>query len=455
MLPGELVDFLESLPEPHIVCDHHYRILAANAAYRHIWGHDQDFRGETCYAVSHHYAVPCDQAGESCPLSRSLQSGQRERILHLHHTPGGEEYVNIEVSPLRNASGEIVCFVEKMEPLQIARGLNSQNTLLGRSPAFLTLLELVARVAPSDANVLLEGESGTGKELVAHAIHQASRRASRPFVPVDCAGLPETLFESELFGHEKGAFTGATTRRTGLVEAAAGGTLFIDEVGEIPLGIQVKLLRLLETGTYRRLGSSEPRQADIRIISATHRALRDMVAGGRFRQDLYYRLNTFPIIVPPLRQRQGDLPLLVPALLERVAPQRLLAVSEVAMQLLARYTFPGNIRELRNLLERAALMCDGDVIQGCHLAPEVLESTHNPIRLPAIPFSGRGDTETAVAPQLANPNAPYPPRKADLATLQAILSHNTADRKQLAQHLGISERTLYRRLKILKANKQV
>lgn len=450
MPPSELIDFLESLPEPHIVCDRHYRILAANAAYRRIWGHDRDFRGETCYTVSHHYVVPCDQAGESCPLSRSLQSGQRERILHLHHTPGGEEYVNIEVSPLRNPNGEIVCFVEKMEPLQIARGLNSQNTLIGRSPAFLSLLELVARVAPSDASVLLEGESGTGKELVAHAIHQASRRASRPFVPVDCAGLPETLFESELFGHEKGAFTGATTRRTGLVEAASGGTLFIDEVGEIPLGIQVKLLRLLETGTYRRLGSSEPRQADIRIISATHRALRDMVTAGGFRQDLYYRLNTFPIMVPPLRQRREDLPLLVSALLERVAPQRRLGVSEVAMQLLGQYPFPGNIRELRNLLERAALMCDGDMIQSHHLAPEVLDSTHDPVQATTVAYclpnrEGAGFP----APALAPPGI-LSSRKADLTMVQMALVQGTGDRKQLARQLGISERTLFRRLKALR-----
>lgn len=425
----ELVSFLDSLPEPHILCDRQYRILAANSAYQHLWGIPADtVRGKTCYAVSHRYSVPCDQAGESCPLSRSLASGQREKILHLHHTPNGEEYVNIEVSPLRDAAGEVVFFVEKMEPLQIARGLGGQQLLIGRSAPFQAMLDLVARVAPSSATVLLEGESGTGKELVAHAIHRASVRAEGPFVPVDCAGLPETLFESELFGHEKGAFTGATGRQQGLIEAAAGGTLFIDEVGEIPLGIQVKLLRLLETGTYRRLGATEPRKADIRIISATHRSLREMVAAGSFRQDLFYRLNAFPITVPPLRARRDDLPLLIPALLERVAPRRMLNVSGVAMQYLQRYDYPGNVRELRNLLERAALMCDGELIQGQHLAPEVLSATQ-PGSTPPVDNTDQQPWYDAV--------------------LRQALCQPDCNRKLLAARLGISERTLYRRIKAL------
>jgi transcriptional regulator with GAF, ATPase, and Fis domain len=196
------------------------------------------------------------------------------------------------------------------------------------------MLDMISRVAPSDAAVLLQGESGTGKELAAKAIHDASRRAEGPFVVLDCSGLPETLFESELFGHEKGAFTGAMARKAGLVEAAAGGTLFLDEVGDIPLPMQVKLLRLLETGAYRRVGGTESLHATFRLVSATHRPLRQMTEDGSFRQDLYFRLNTFPIELPPLRERQEDIPLLAEALLQRVAAGRNLRIPPATMTLL-------------------------------------------------------------------------------------------------------------------------
>jgi transcriptional regulator with GAF, ATPase, and Fis domain len=238
----------------------------------------------------------------------------------------------------------------------VAQGPSVAQGLIGRSPAFQHMLGLVARVAPSQASVLLLGESGTGKELVARTVHEASGRAQRPLVAVDCASVPENLFESELFGHERGAFTGANTARGGLVEAASGGTLFLDEVGDIALAMQVKLLRLLETGTYRRVGSTELRHADIRVVSATHRDLDRMVSEGRFREDLYYRLSTFPIHLPSLRERRDDIALLATALLARVAPQRLLRISAPALALLQAQDYPGNVRELRNLLERTALL---------------------------------------------------------------------------------------------------
>lgn len=313
--PAELVSFLEGLPDPHILLDDRYRILAANGAYRRQFGAaggteggaEGSVVGRTCHAVSHHASVPCDQAGESCPLAQARASGQRERVLHVHHTAQGEEYVQIELAPVVGADCTTGFFVEKMVPLPVAaQPVPSAQGLIGRSPAFQKMLGLVARVAPSRAAVLLLGESGTGKELVAHAVHQGSLRARRALVPVDCSSLPEALFESELFGHEKGAFTGAAQARPGLVEAADGGTLFLDEVGDIPLPLQVKLLRLQETGTYRRVGSTELRHADLRVVSATHRNLQHMVAAGRFREDLYYRLSTFPIHLPPLRERQGD-----------------------------------------------------------------------------------------------------------------------------------------------------
>ena len=427
----ELVSFIDTLPEPHILCDREYRILAANAAYRRNCGAHIDVVGRKCFEISHHYNVPCDQAGESCPLARSLKSGQRERVLHLHHTPAGERYENIELSPVRNAQGELAYFIEKLEPLPVARGLTEAHGLVGRSPTFREMLELVARVAPSEASVLLQGESGTGKELVAQAIHDASRRASGPFIAVDCSGLTETLFESELFGHERGAFTGATIRKLGLIEAASGGTLFLDELGDIPLAMQVKLLRLLETGTYRRVGSTELQRSDIRLISATHRPLRELIARESFRQDLYFRLNTFPITLPPLRKRREDIPLLVDSLLARVAGERRLRVSSDAMARLETYAFPGNIRELRNILERASLMADGEELRVQHLVFEVDEPAemHSSLGIDV----GRRFVKTLTDTEFV-----------------ARVDAYEGSREALAHSLGVSVRSLYRRLSALR-----
>lgn len=436
----ELVSYLEGLAEPHILFDRQYRILAANAAYRRQFSPTGSVIGRTCYEVSHHFNMPCDQAGESCPLARSRESGQRERVLHLHHTPQGESYVNIELVPLRDASGEHAYFIEKMEPLRVAQGQPAAQGLIGRSPAFQRMLELVSRVGPSQANVLLLGESGTGKELVAQAVHEASPRAAHALVVVDCASLPETLFESELFGHERGAFTGASASKPGLVEVASGGTLFLDEVGDIPLPMQVKLLRLLESGTYRRVGSTELRRTDVRVLAATHRDLKVMVADGRFREDLYYRLSTFPITLPPLRERVDDIPLLAVALLARVAPHRRMALSSGAVARLQQHAFLGNVRELRNVLERATLLADGVQIEAVHieraLGSDAMPTTARPAAMP-------GAAPTATAP------ADGSLRDVERAVLQVQLKAHRGSRAELARKLGISERSLYRKLRDL------
>lgn len=442
----ELIAFLDGLPEPHIVFDLQYRILAANTAYRQQFSPQRSVIGRTCYEVSHNFSVPCDQAGESCPMALSRESGQRERVLHLHHTPHGEAYVNIELAPLPGEDGTPVFFVEKMEPLRVAESRPNVQGLVGRAPAFRQMLELVARVAPSRAAVLLLGESGTGKELVAHALHDASPRAGKSLVAVDCSSLPEALFESELFGHERGAFTGAAGQRGGLVEAASGGTLFLDEVGDIPLPMQVKLLRLLETGTYRRVGSTDLRHADIRVVSATHRDLPAMVAEGRFREDLYYRLCTFPIRLPALRERTEDIALLAAALLERVASPRHLRLSRDALIQLSSLDYPGNVRELRNLLERATLLCDGDTVEGVHIQKAVdtaiwaRPARHSPTPLVLQPAASSSVAAVASGSSL---------KSLERDTLRALAAAHTGSRAELAAQLGMSERSLYRKLKAL------
>jgi DNA-binding NtrC family response regulator len=437
--PPELVSYLEGLPEPHILFDRQYRILAANAAYRAQFGPGGSVVGRTCYEVSHRFTQPCDQAGESCPLARARESGQRERVLHLHHTPQGEAYVNIELVPLRDAAGDEAWFIEKMEPLRVAQGVPAAQGMVGRAPAFQEMLQLVARVGPTPASVLLLGESGTGKELVARAVHEASPRAAAPFVVVDCSSLPETLFESELFGHAKGAFTGAVAARPGLVESASGGTLFLDEVGDIPLTMQVKLLRLLESGTYRRVGETELRRSDLRLVSATHRDLVAMIEDGRFRPDLFHRLATFPIALPPLRERVADLPLLASALLARVAPGRALTLQPQALARLARHAFPGNVRELRNVLERIAVLVDGDQVGAADVERALAFG---------VPAAG-----VRAAPPRAEParGAADPLAAASRQALREMLAHHRGSRRELAQALGISERTLYRRLRELEA----
>ena len=233
------------------------------------------------------------------------------------------------------------------------------------SPNMEEVLGLVARVAPSQASVLVLGESGTGKELIANAIHYASPRSGKPLIKVSCSAIPETLLESELFGHEKGAFTGAAQRRIGRFEEADAGTIFLDEIGDLSPGIQVKLLRILQEKEFQRLGSNVNLRTDVRVITATHRNLEEAIKKGTFREDLYYRLNVIPIHLPPLRERRGDIPLLIDHFLKKYSKENqksILDISREARALLLRYSYPGNVRELENINERAVVLCRGDLI---------------------------------------------------------------------------------------------
>ena len=238
--------------------------------------------------------------------------------------------------------------------------------IIGNSPALQSVLEQVELVGPTDSTVLVLGETGTGKELIARAVHNVSSRCGRPFIKLNCAAIPSGLLESELFGHEKGAFTGAITQRVGRFEAAHGGTLFLDEIGDVPLNLQAKLLRVLQEGEFERLGSTYTRRGDVRIVAATNQDLAGLVAEKQFRMDLYYRLNVFPIALPPLRGRRDDIPLLVKHFVDRCCARmskEIRGISKEAIESLMRYSWPGNIRELQNFIERAVILTAGKTLQ--------------------------------------------------------------------------------------------
>ncbi|PYX47653.1 MAG: Fis family transcriptional regulator [Acidobacteria bacterium] len=238
--------------------------------------------------------------------------------------------------------------------------------IVGWSAALREVLDQIATVAPTDSTVLIEGETGTGKELIAQAVHNNSRRRNRPFVKLNCAAIPLGLLESELFGHEKGAFTGAVAQRLGRFEAADGGTLFLDEIGDIPLELQAKLLRVLQEQEFERLGSTYTRRVNVRVVAATNQDLASLVAEKAFRMDLYYRLNVFPIALPPLRRRLEDIPMLVAHFVRRYAEsmtKRIEKITSDAMEALLRYPWPGNIRELQNVIERAVILTNGEVLR--------------------------------------------------------------------------------------------
>jgi len=254
------------------------------------------------------------------------------------------------------------------EQLQEARGLEN---LIGRSPAMTQIVELVKKAARSEANILVVGESGTGKELIARAIHANSPRAAQAFVPVDCASLPEQLLESELFGHEKGAFTGAVKTKPGLMEVAHRGTLFLDEIAELPMALQVKLLRALQERQFRRVGGTALTSVDVRVVSATNRDLRAAIAQSQFREELFYRIDVVEIPLPPLRDREGDIRLLAHAFLKKYGGARITGLEPEAMEALEGYRWPGNVRELQNVIERACALADGTSLKRRDL-PEYL-----------------------------------------------------------------------------------
>ena len=424
----DLAAMLNGYDCPAILVTADYRILAANDQYLEKFGQIK-VTEPRCYRVSHGYDKPCDQAGEDCPLAMAMESGHRERVLHIHQTPRGREHVDVELLPIHDPAGKLKYFVELLKPVSLASPRIDRNAMVGKTRIFNRMVEDLTRVGPTDAAVLLQGESGTGKELAARAIHEASVRKQKAMVTLECSGLTESLFESELFGHIKGAFTGAHANKQGLAEAADGGTLFLDEIGDVPLDLQVKLLRLLETGTYRPVGSSETRRTDFRLICATHKNIRKLVAEGLFRQDLFYRINVFPVHLPALRERVEDIPLLAEAILLRLRPDREYIITEGGISLLKQHAFPGNIRELRNLMARALVLSDTNVIDQKVIA-----------RCLEIDRQGNQPEDLRQQDEYVDLQSQ------ELRYLERLLAHCNGNKEEAAEIAGISVRSLYRKL---------
>lgn len=354
---------------------------------------------------------------------------------------GAWDYIT---KPVRNEE-----ILHRLEQIDAMRGLREENRALRRlvlgpgaapfafaSPAMQAVERLVGRVAPTDSTVLISGESGTGKGVTARRLHELSARRDGPFVPVNCGAIPENLIESEMFGHTKGAFTGADRPRKGLFVQADRGTIFLDEIGELPLPLQTKLLHVLEAREVRPLGAEQSRRIDVRIVAATNRDLPAMVAQGRFREDLYFRLSVFQIAMPPLRERRADIPALLRHLIaQRVQPSggRTLAIDPEAEDMLVAYGWPGNVRQLENVLHRAAILADGGVIRAVDLPPEVSRSAPVPLPAAGEPAGGEMGLRERV-------------RRFELSLILRAIEDAGGDRRSAAQRLGIGLSSLYRKL---------
>ncbi|MFN8665604.1 MAG: sigma 54-interacting transcriptional regulator [Gemmatimonadaceae bacterium] len=464
---------LGSLGRWYIIADVEQRVMSASTALAAMLGLSPEaLRGRPLASLLRETGD-----GDTDPLRQAMDSGVRREGLaaELVAREGHAVPVSISLGPISatthcgSSGARTAIMIRPAADVGRADTLPAFEGIVGRSPQMQRIFRLIDLLHDNDATVLVTGESGTGKEMVARALHVRSGRRG-PFVAVNCAALPSELLESELFGHVRGAFTGAVRDRAGRFEAADGGTLFLDEIGDMPPALQVKLLRVLQDHTFERVGDSRTRTADVRVIAATHVDLMAAVATGRFREDLFYRLRVVPIHVPPLRERRDDLTLLIPHLLERIGQRRgrALRLSPAALDALVSWEWPGNVRELENALEYATALCDGQTVQVAHLPPGIsgdsFATTPEVTRLHA-PLSvirddacdGSGATRARISAESWNPRRTTPPGGVGLAStpaeqeellrIRGALERAHYRRDEAAHALGMSRTTLWRKMK--------
>jgi PAS domain S-box-containing protein len=432
---GQLI--FEHVPHAIFTVDHRGRITSFNRAAESLTGWTAaEATGRLCSEV-----FQSNHCRDHCFLFQSIEDGEAHRDckVRIVRKDGSERPVAVSTAALRDEDGTVVGGVEMLRDLSEVTALRREirerytcEDIVSKSPAMRSVRELLPLVARSSSTVLIEGEPGTGKELVARAIHNLGPRRDAPFVAVNCGAIPDTLVESELFGHVRGAFTDAKTDRPGRFAAAEGGTLLLDEVGEVSPSVQVKLLRVLQEKEFTPLGSVRPVRSDVRILAATNRDLALEASHGKFRQDLYYRLNVVRIALPPLRTRSGDLPLLVDHFIRKfnaLQGRRITAVSDHAMASLLAYPFPGNVRELENAVEHAFVVCAGNTIRLDDLPRQIVDR-EGPAREPDRRGSTAGPLEHAEA-----------------AAIREALDRHHGNRTRAAADLGVSRNTLWRKMK--------
>ena len=429
---------LESLLETHdlpfVIIDAALKIVAINRAC------------ETQLGISREQVIgkPCCDGMDGCRHQILLQKLEPYSGIFSNSSLTSEpKLLRVHGYPLLDADG--ILYIGESLACSIPVVTDSENPrMLGGSPAFLKLKTKLQQAAETQAPVFLTGETGTGKELAAEFIHRQSKLAAGEFVIVDCTVLGENLFESELFGHEKGSFTGATTCKKGLFELANNGTLFIDEIGELPISQQPKLLRALESGQFRRVGGTTTLSSKVRIVSATNKNLADMVKAGSFREDLFYRLTVFPIEIPPLRDRRQDLPILADYLLQQLSLPNSYqyTLSKEALMKLMLHLWPGNIRELRNCLQLATALCDSKKIE----EKDIIITRRNPRTSDSQP----PDHSNKVS--IAQPDQLNPLEQIEITFLNSLINKFNGNRKLIASEMNVSERTLYRKLKRFNLN---